>query len=95
MGKIVQMLEGIIAVDRPPVPKALEGSLGSSSASGSANTLYTLATSAREQYASSSLHVSGSQCLSGRNFGLSMLLVHTKRGYGDARSEKLWKKSGT
>lgn len=55
MGKVVQMLEGILVIEKPPAPKAAEGSLGSTSinASASISALSTFAVSAAASSGSS------------------------------------------
>ncbi|XP_068662500.1 G-type lectin S-receptor-like serine/threonine-protein kinase At1g34300 [Aristolochia californica] len=78
MGKVVQMLEGIMVIEKPPAPKATESSLGSASASASASAsisvLSTFAASAQVPSSTSSAQVLG---LSGRNFENSSSLRGT------------------
>ncbi|KAL6010712.1 hypothetical protein ACLOJK_001151 [Asimina triloba] len=69
MGKVVQMLEGIMAIEKPPAPKATEGSLSSASGSGrDVSALSTFATSAPAPSSGSSFQAQGSASLSGRNY---------------------------
>ncbi|KAJ8615315.1 hypothetical protein MRB53_034687 [Persea americana] len=69
MGKVVQMLEGILVIEKPPAPKATEGSLGSTStnASASVSALSTFATSAPAPSSGSSHQALGLSSISGRN----------------------------
>ncbi|GKU90835.1 hypothetical protein SLEP1_g4780 [Rubroshorea leprosula] len=71
MGKVLQMLEGITDVERPPAPKAVtEGSLSGTSINMSSNisALSTFAASAPAPSSSSSLQTPGvSSIVSGRN----------------------------
>ncbi|XP_058091284.1 G-type lectin S-receptor-like serine/threonine-protein kinase At1g34300 [Magnolia sinica] len=67
MGKVVQMLEGIMTIEKPPAPKAMEGSLSSTSGSANVSALSTFAASAPAPSSSSSLQALGSSSLSGRN----------------------------
>ncbi|XP_068660804.1 G-type lectin S-receptor-like serine/threonine-protein kinase At1g34300 isoform X1 [Aristolochia californica] len=79
MGKVVQMLEGIMVIEKPPAPKATESSLGSTSASasGSISALSTFAASAPVPSSNSSAQVLGLSSLSGRNFENSSSLRGT------------------
>ncbi|KAK9290187.1 hypothetical protein L1049_008353 [Liquidambar formosana] len=71
MGKVVQMLEGITEIEKPPAPKAVtEGSIGGTSINGSSgvSALSTFAASAPAPSSSSSLQTGGvSSFISGRN----------------------------
>ncbi|MQL95148.1 hypothetical protein Taro_027816 [Colocasia esculenta] len=69
MGKVVQMLEGIMEIERPPAPKATEGPLSITSGSGSVSLLSTFAPSAAPIPSSSELApiTSGISSASGRN----------------------------
>ncbi|KAK4359015.1 hypothetical protein RND71_021244 [Anisodus tanguticus] len=56
MGKVVQMLEGVVEIDRPPAPRATEGSFaGTSLNASSTSALSTFAASAPAPSSSSSL----------------------------------------
>ncbi|KAK4391174.1 G-type lectin S-receptor-like serine/threonine-protein kinase [Sesamum angolense] len=61
MGKVVQMLEGIMEIDRPPAPKAAtEGSIGGTSVTASSiSALSTFAASMPVPSSSSSLQTAG------------------------------------
>ncbi|KAK1300769.1 hypothetical protein QJS10_CPB13g01182 [Acorus calamus] len=68
MGKVVQMLEGIMTIERPPAPKALDGTLSITSGSVSVSANSTFAASAAVPSSSSSLQaLGGSSSVSGRN----------------------------
>ncbi|KAK1258494.1 G-type lectin S-receptor-like serine/threonine-protein kinase [Acorus gramineus] len=68
MGKVVQMLEGIMTIERPPAPKALDGTLSITSGSVSVSANSTFAASAAVLSSSSSLQaLGGSSSVSGRN----------------------------
>ena len=71
MGKVVQMLEGITEIEKPPIPKAVpEGSVSGTSVnvSSSVSALSTFATSAPVPSSSSSFQTQGiSSSVSGRN----------------------------
>ncbi|KAH9757991.1 Receptor-like serine/threonine-protein kinase [Citrus sinensis] len=70
MGKVVQMLEGITEIEKPPAPKALtEGSVGGTSVNMSSSTsaLSTFAASAPAPSSSSSTHTGVSALASDRN----------------------------
>eukprot|EP01018_Ginkgo_biloba_P040743 Gb_24274 [translate_table: standard] len=57
MGRIVQMLEGILPIDKPPPPKSFEGLQSSVSSSTNSSTISGLASSALPVSSSSSVHV--------------------------------------
>lgn len=60
MGKVVQMLEGIFEIDRPPAPKATEGSFAGTSLNASSTSgLSTFAASAPAPSSSSSFQTAG------------------------------------
>ncbi|KAK1361649.1 hypothetical protein POM88_046123 [Heracleum sosnowskyi] len=71
MGKVVQMLEGIMEIEKPPAPKSVtEGSISGTSITASSNisALSTFATSAVAPSSSSSLQTAGATSFpSGRN----------------------------
>ncbi|KAG9443974.1 hypothetical protein H6P81_015314 [Aristolochia fimbriata] len=79
MGKVVQMLEGIMLIEKPPAPKATESSIGSvsASASGSVGALSTFAASAPVPSSTSSAQVVGWSSHSGRNMDNSSSLRRT------------------
>ena len=84
MGKVVQMLEGITEIERPPAPKAtitIEGSAGGTSAnmSSNASALSTIAASAPAPSSSSSMQNAGfSSFVLGRNVEKSSSSVSGK-----------------
>eukprot|EP01018_Ginkgo_biloba_P040966 Gb_09040 [translate_table: standard] len=57
MGRIVQMLEGNLPIDKPPPPKSFEGLQSSVSSSTNSSTISGLASSALPVSSSSSVHV--------------------------------------
>ncbi|KAL3638758.1 hypothetical protein CASFOL_016665 [Castilleja foliolosa] len=60
MGKVVQMLEGILVIDRPPVPKAMtEGSAGGTSVTTSSVSAFSTFATSAPVASSSSFSVSG------------------------------------
>lgn len=62
MGKVVQMLEGVFEIDRPPAPKATEGSFAGTSLNASSTSgLSTFAASAPAPSSSSSFQTAGFQ----------------------------------
>ncbi|KAI3464428.1 hypothetical protein Pfo_021091 [Paulownia fortunei] len=82
MGKVVQMLEGIMEIDRPPAPKAAtEGSVGGTSVTASSiSVLSTLAASMPVPSSSSSLQTAGiSSSASGKHWErASSSLLHSE-----------------
>ncbi|KAL0314225.1 UNVERIFIED_CONTAM: G-type lectin S-receptor-like serine/threonine-protein kinase [Sesamum angustifolium] len=71
MGKVVQMLEGIMEIDRPPAPKAAtEGSIGGTSVTASSiSALSTFAASMPVPSSSSSLQTAGIHLLPPESMG--------------------------
>ncbi|URD78868.1 serine threonine-protein kinase [Musa troglodytarum] len=68
MGKVVQMLEGVLAIDRPPAPKAADGGLAAVTSSSANTSITVFATSSPAQPSSSSSHsIASSSLVAKRN----------------------------
>ncbi|CAL9069020.1 unnamed protein product, partial [Musa banksii] len=68
MGKVVQMLEGVSAIDRPPAPKAADGGLAAVTSSSANTSITVFATSSPLQPSSgSSYSIANSPLVSKRN----------------------------
>ncbi|XP_064989749.1 G-type lectin S-receptor-like serine/threonine-protein kinase At1g34300 [Musa acuminata AAA Group] len=68
MRKVVQMLEGVLAIDRPPAPKAADGGLAAVTSSSANTSITVFATSSPLQPSSgSSYSIENSSLVSKRN----------------------------